>query len=164
MSKTDLTKEIERKALRYFNKMGNFICPEVGISIEKEYSLHKLRKRDIENGYIDIKKIGKRNEIVDILLWESNKDNWKCFEIKISKNDFHSSCSKTFIGDYNYYIMTEELYEQVKDEIPKEIGVYTNRSGWLLYLRKKAKKQDLKIDKQVIYYSMIKSLYRESKK
>lgn len=55
--------------------------------------------------------------------------------------------------------MTNELYEEVKDEIPNYIGVYV--CGDLV---KRAKKQELGADEQILKDSMIRSLYRESEK
>ncbi len=55
--------------------------------------------------------------------------------------------------------MTQELYEQVKDEIPKHIGVYVKG-----VCRKKAKRQELRADEQTLKNSMIRSLCREVQK
>ena len=45
-----------------------------------------------------------------------------CFEIKISKADFHSSHGHNFVGNLNYYVMPLDLYKEVSSEIPPEIG------------------------------------------
>lgn len=97
-------------------------------------------------------------ERVDYITYDT-KGIWRCYEIKVSKSDFHSKAHNTFIGHYNYYVMTKELYEQVKDEIPKHIGVWLGDS-----CIKKAKKQDLAIDEQILKDSLIRSLYREAEK
>jgi hypothetical protein len=52
--------------------------------------------------------------------------------------------------------MPQELYEQVKDEILPYIGVYVNGISV-----KKAKKQELSVDEQILKDSMIRSLCRE---
>lgn len=77
----------------------------------------------------------------------------------MSKSDFHSKAKKTFVGHYNYFVLTNELYGEVKDEIPNHIGVYVGGN-----LVKRAKKQELSVDEQILKDSMIRSLYRESKK
>ena len=97
-------------------------------------------------------------ERVDCLSYDTN-GIWRCYEIKVSKADFHSKAKKTFCGHYNYYVLTSNLYEEIKDEIPNHIGVYIGGS-----LVKKAKKQELSVDEQVLKDSMIRSLYRESEK
>ena len=97
-------------------------------------------------------------ERVDCLSYDTN-GIWRCYEIKVSKSDFHSKAKKTFCGNYNYYVLTNDLYNEVKDEIPNHIGVYVGGN-----LIKKAKKQELSVDEQVLKDSMIRSLYRESEK
>lgn len=137
--KTKETFILEREIYKYFKKMGTFISFEVGIG----------------------------REIVDCLIWNTNHE-WRCFEIKVTKSDFHSNAAKTFVGNFNYYIMPMELYEEVKNEIPNEIGVYALvdlHSGLhALQSVKKAKKQNIKTTEDILYYSMIKSLYRDNEK
>jgi hypothetical protein len=87
------------------------------------------------------------------------KGIFRCYEVKVSKSDFHSKAHNTFLGHFNYYVMPEELYEQVKAEIPANIGVYVN--GWCY---KKPKKQVPAIDIQILKDSMIRSLSREVEK
>lgn len=76
-------------------------------------------------------------ERVDYMTYDT-KGIFRCYEIKVSKADFHSAAAKSFVGHYNYYVLTRELYNQVKEEIPDWIGVYIGD-----YCAKKAKKQDL---------------------
>lgn len=64
------------------------------------------------------------------------------------------------MGHYNYYVMSKELYEELKDEIPKHIGVYAN--GY--YCIKRPKKQKLKTTNDILFKSMIRSLYRDYEK
>lgn len=52
------------------------------------------------------------------------KGDFYCYEVKSSVDDFHSKNGHNFLGDYNYYVMPEEVYEQVKKEIPYQVGVY----------------------------------------
>lgn len=133
--KTELTKKLQDCLFKYTDKQGEFGCFEVTI------------------GWF-----GK--ERVDYLVY-STQDIWKCFEIKISENDFHSKCNNTFIGNYNYYVMTWELYQKVKNEIPEEIGVLVKSCNTLESV-KKAKKQELKVDREVLFQSMIRSMQRDN--
>ena len=95
-------------------------------------------------------------ERVDYLTYDTN-GMWRCYEVKVSKSDFHSNAHNTFIGHYNYYVMPDELYQEVKNEIPNHVGVIANGSTSV----KKAKKQELKVDEQVLKDSMMRSLSRE---
>lgn len=133
MAKTEETIKLEKDIFKTTQKQGVFGCMEVTI------------------GWW-----GK--ERVDYITYDT-KGIWRCFEIKVSKADFHSKAKKTFIGHYNYYVMPSKLYEQVKDEIPNHIGVYCGSS-----LVKRAKRQELGVDEQILKDSMIRSLYREYEK
>ena len=127
------------------------------------------------------------SEIVDCIKYNCQREI-TCYEIKQSKQDFHSKNKLTFIGHKNYFVMPYELYEEVKGEIPVEIGVYVaidrleekhreeindfgikNTWSWFepvdglkeLYCIKPARKQDLKADKEVILSSMLRSMQRD---
>lgn len=52
------------------------------------------------------------------------KGDFYCYEVKSSVEDFHSKNGHNFLGDYNYYVMPEDVYEKVKNEIPYGVGVY----------------------------------------
>lgn len=52
------------------------------------------------------------------------KGDFYCYEVKSSLDDFNSKNGHNFIGDYNYYVMPEEVYNKVKDKIPWGVGVY----------------------------------------
>lgn len=45
------------------------------------------------------------------------KGDFYCYEVKSSVEDFHSKNGHNFIGDFNYYIMPEEVYALVSKEI-----------------------------------------------
>ncbi|PGT90068.1 hypothetical protein [Bacillus thuringiensis] len=133
MAKTELTVEMERQIYGATKKRGVFGCFEVTI------------------GWY-----GK--ERVDYLTYDT-KGIWRCYEVKVSLADFRSNSFTTFVGHYNYYVMPEELYEKVKYEIPKHIGVYVGKT-----LVKRARKQELGVDEDVLKNSFIRSLYREADK
>lgn len=175
--KTKLTKDMENCFIKEFTKMGLFICPEVGINIRRfgfskrfcKMCNNSTEQELIQKGYKQSWHTD--TEIVDILTWESNKNIWRCYELKVSLQDFKSNASKTFVGNYNYYLIPNTLLDKVEHLIPKEIGIYvydTNEPKYKYQSRitcyKKAKKQDLLCTEQEIYYGMIKSLYREMKK
>lgn len=60
------------------------------------------------------------------------KGDFYCYEVKSSVDDFHSKNGHNFIGDFNYYVMPEEVYEKVKSEIPYKVGVYVPVSNTCL--------------------------------
>lgn len=76
------------------------------------------------------------------------KGDFYCYEVKSSVEDFKSKNGHNFIGDFNYYVMPEEVYEKVKNEIPYTVGVYVPekmnyRGEWYdLKSVKKARRRD----------------------
>ena len=98
------------------------------------------------------------------------KGDFYCYEVKSSAEDFHSKNGHNFLGDYNYYIMPEEVYEQVKKEIPHQVGVYVPdgmnyRGEWYdLKAIKKAKRKDRSRPVSEMLLMMFRSAARDRKK
>ena len=98
------------------------------------------------------------------------KGDFYCYEVKSSVEDFHSKNGHNFLGDYNYYVMPVEVYEQVKKEIPYHVGVYVPdgmhyRSDWYnLKAIKKAKRQDRSRPVSEMLLMMFRSAAREGRK
>lgn len=86
-----------------------------------------------------------------------------CFEVKSSVEDFHSKNGHNFLGDYNYYVMPEEVYQKVKDEIPYDIGVYRPEYGALISeKRARRKNRDRSVAEMLLM--MFRSAAREIRK
>jgi hypothetical protein len=144
MAKSELTRKLEQVLYRWFDYRKEFICHEVTIGFWG-------------------------SEIVDLISVDT-KGEIKCFEIKSTKQDFYNKKAKlSFVGNKNYFVMSLELYEQVKQDIPKDIGVYAASEEDILNSRykkvlscvKRAKRKELEIDKETILLSMIRSMQRE---
>lgn len=69
------------------------------------------------------------------------KGDFYCYEIKSSVEDFNSKNGHNFIGDYNYYVMTPEVFEAVKDKIPYRVGVLVS-DKYGLASERNAKRKD----------------------
>ena len=69
------------------------------------------------------------------------KGDFYCYEIKSSVADFKSKNGHNFIGDYNYYVMPNDVYIAVADQIPWDVGVAIPELGGL-YIAKKARRKD----------------------
>lgn len=130
------TKELKKILWRSTNKMGVFGCFEVTIGW---YGRERL----------------------DYMTMDT-KGIFRCYEIKVSKEDFRSRCKHTFVGHYNYYVMPSEVYEAVKDEIPDHVGVFIAQHGYL-YSVKRAKKQGVHSSEDLKSF-MIRSLCRDAAK
>ncbi|WP_350303380.1 hypothetical protein [Bacillus pumilus] len=97
-------------------------------------------------------------ERIDFLTLD-RKGTWRCYEIKVSLSDFRSSSKKSFVGHYNYFVLTKDLYELVKEEIPNHIGVYIGS-----HCVKRAKKQELKISADTLMLSLVRAATRDASK
>lgn len=68
-------------------------------------------------------------EIVDCIMYNCQREVY-CYEIKQSKQDFHSKNKLTFIGNRNFFVIPYDLYEEIKAELYsqeyKDIGVYVS--------------------------------------
>ena len=98
------------------------------------------------------------SERVDYMTYDTN-GIIKCYEVKSSKEDFYSGAKWSFCGHYNYFVMTKELYDQVKHDIPPHVGVY---AGGVMSI-KRAKRMN-EIDVELLKDSLIRSLSREFEK
>lgn len=150
--KSELTKSIEKKLFKSMEKLGQFLVLECCIGFG-----------------------GGDNDRVDAISYNTTKKEITCFEIKVSVTDFHSKNKLSFVGNRNYFILTEDVYDKVKNEIPKQIGVYIyepkhyepyrynynnnemQEIGDKLVLVKPCKKQDCHYDKEVLLACMVRS-------
>ena len=137
MAKTQLTKEIEVALFKAVKAdgLGVYGCLEVSFG----------------SGYGD--------QYCDFVTMDA--DNvFRCYEIKISKSDFNGKAKLSFLGDYNYFVLTEELYKDVKEGIPWWIGVYVFKDG-RCHCEKKSSKQKITIGQRIdLMHGMIRSLSR----
>lgn len=131
--KTEETKRLEMAIWKATNKHGVFGCFEVTIG-------------------------WRGRERVDYMTYDTQGD-FRCYEIKVTKADFHSLCKKSFVGHLNYYVMPEELYHEVKNEIPNDVGVWAmDKFG--LSIVKRARRRGVD-NPDMLKDCMIRSLCRE---
>lgn len=95
MAKTNKTKFIEQRLWSEKNMRGDFGCFEVTIGWG-----------------------GK--EIVDFITYKTNGE-FRCYEIKVSIQDFYSNAKLSFSGDFNYYVIPLELLEKLRKHKEKDI-------------------------------------------
>lgn len=113
------------------------ICPngDTRIYWASEVSFDYGTKNAIRVDYMKFKPVN--NTVSGI-----EKGDFYCYEIKSSVEDFNSKHGHNFIGDFNYYVMPENVYEIIKDKIRHTvIGVYVP-DGKALKSVKKAKRVD----------------------
>lgn len=99
------------------------------LTIEMETSLYQYC---IEQGGIVVEEVTMPDDhgIVDTLSCLTKFDGtreWRCYELKVSKADFRSTAKLSFVGNYNYFVLPQKLFDEVKAEIPTGIGVLVYR-------------------------------------
>ncbi|CUQ54502.1 hypothetical protein [Hungatella hathewayi] len=96
------------------------------------------------------------------------KGDFYCYKVKSSVEDFRSKNGHNFLGDFNYYVMPQEVYEKVRNEIPYRVGVYipekkNHRGEWYdLKSVKKAVRQDRLRPVSEMLLMMFRSARRDS--
>lgn len=105
---------------------------------------------------------GLGNEIVDFMTMDS-KGIIKCYEIKVTLQDFRSKAKKSWYGHYNYLVISYDLYKQIDlSEIPPHIGVIVGDS--LESVRKCQRKNIPTEVETMLKESLVRSLYRKMEK
>ena len=90
---------------------------------------------------------------------------FKGYEIKRNLQDFHSGASWSWICNYNYFIMPNDLYNKVKDEIPSDIGVWVvYENSKIMTCVKKPRRRELLCPKEDMMVMILQGLSREYKK
>lgn len=123
------------------------------------------------------------HEIVDCAGYDFDREVY-CFEIKQSVSDFHSKNKISFWGTKNYFVLTNDLYEKVKNDIwveypkagvliPNRVEKSSDGVGYIsisddfnsketeLVAVKSARKSTITGDREIILSSMLRSMERD---
>lgn len=87
------------------------------------------------------------------------KGDFYCYEVKSSIEDFRSKNGHNFIGDYNYYVMQEDVFEAVKSLIPYNVGVLVPGKYGLQVVKKPHRK-----DRDRSVSEMLMMMWRSSRR
>lgn len=118
---------------------------------------------------IDFQRNGNGREIVDFMSYDPKNDIIRCYEIKVTMQDFHSKAKKSWHGNYNYLVLSEELYrmhsvEEWKEKIPKNIGIIVvNTKTLRKYNVSKTTKVEINQNqKEMLKSSLIRTLFYQN--
>lgn len=151
MSRKDTTKYLSDLLEKHLNPSN-----DTRIYISKEVSFNCYgREQKIRVDYMQFKPVN--NYTAEGI--ENGK--FYCYEIKSSVEDFHSQNGHNFIGDYNYYVMPEDVYEKIKDEIPSDVGVFVPSYDFY-YEHLKSVKNAKKKTKKFTTYEMLLMMFRSA--
>ena len=149
--KTEQTANLELCLMKRFFTLGSHIVFEVDLRTARYWSLAKDRKSPHPTG-LKLDDPG----ICDAMQCD-NHGEITCFELKVTKADFKSGNKLSFIGNRNYFVMPEELFEKVKPEIPSEIGVLVPDEWGGLKTVKNCKRQEMLYDRETVLIAMLTS-------
>ncbi|MCD5003222.1 hypothetical protein IV487_12180 [Enterococcus saccharolyticus] len=144
---------------------------KTSLTVQMEETLYYYCR---ENGDIVVEEVTMPDDqgIVDTLscrLDAESQFEWRCYELKVSKADFRSKAKLSFVGHYNYFVLPEQLYVSVQDEIPAHIGVLVYHAyvsedlgmpGYFT-IAKKPQRQALQVNEHQLLYRLIASQARE---
>lgn len=152
MSKTLTTLKLEKLLFRCEGeKLGKFSCFEVTFGKRDPWAKGT-------------------SERVDFVTYENAGNVFRCYEIKVSKSDFMSEAKKSFLGDFNYFVMPRELWDKLTAENNELLRAYlfsgvgvivpTVRQDRLEVVRKPKRKNIALHEKFHMMESMMKSMSR----
>ena len=120
---------------------------------------------------IDFQRNGNGKELVDFISYDARKDIFRCYEIKVTMQDFKSKAKKSWYGNYNYLVLSSELFSQIPLEeweknIPNDVGIIViNPSSLLKRTVRRSKKKDLSDkEKDTLKNSIIRTLFYQNQK
>lgn len=103
--------------------------------------------------------------IVDFISMDLNGARTiRCYELKVSKSDFLSDAKKSFVGDFNYYVIPTTLWDSVKGLVEKGVGVWVVDKHGNPSVKKKASKMECKLDRKLVMIKILRALNRENLK
>lgn len=138
MSKRKDTLQLEQSLIDMTAEKGIYGCEEITIGF-------------VNKGF--------GNEIVDFMTMDS-KGIIKCYEIKVTLQDLKSKAKKSWYGNYNYLVVSKELYERIIDFsqfVPDHVGIIVGS-----YLENVRKAKRIKIDYDtdlMLKESLVRSMY-----
>lgn len=154
LAKTKLTKEIELRFVEYlYDVKYELAILECTLGFRKRYGIVDILSyhgKSIANGK------GKPR---------TREVTWRCYEIKTSKADFYSPHKWTFVGDYNYFVVPEILYDEIKQDIPEGVGCYVyDGTKYGFRIIKKSTRNKSKISESEIMHDFLVSNNRDARR
>ena len=107
------------------------------------------------------------HERVDFLSYDARKDIFKCYEIKVSMNDFNSDAKLSWYGNYNYLVMPKGLYEEKEpswwaNEVESYVGIIIIGNDCKKTVKKPKYVEISTEQKDMLKNSLIRSLFYQN--
>ena len=139
MAKREDTLMIERALVEMTKEKGIYGCEEITIGFVNQ---------------------GFGGEIVDFMTMDS-KGIFRCYEIKVTVPDLKSSAKKSWYGNYNYLVVSNELYTKLEDWeqfLPEGVGLIKYNTSLETVIKPKKKNIEINIS-LMLAQSMNRSMY-----
>lgn len=152
-NRSEITKKLSKLIVKHINP-----CNDPRIYWASEVTFGYRTDQAIRVDFMRFKPVN--NSVSGI-----EKGDFYCYEVKSCVDDFNSKNGHNFVGDYNYYVMSKELYEQVKERIPYCVGVLVPHNDGYGFLEsiKKARRMDRKYPLSEMLLMMFRSANRDRK-
>jgi hypothetical protein len=150
MTKTQATRDIEKALYYHLVKVGTFGVIEVGLDGYIWDPDNYCWNGHEGHGIVDFITVDTYGII-------------RCYEIKVTLSDFNSKAKKTFVGDYNYFAVPEELAPKIESKVDRHVGIITvEMSGWhQVKFFRKAKRVDPLVSTERVKEVMFRAACRE---
>lgn len=148
MSRVEITKMLSEMTEKLINPYG-----DPRIYWAREVTFDCATAHTVRVDYMRFKPVNNTTSGIE-------KGDFYCYEVKSSVEDFHSKNGHNFMGDFNYYVMPEDVYTAVKSEIPYDVGVYCPKETRLCSV-KKARRRDRKRPVAEMLLMMFRSAVRD---
>ena len=160
-----ITQELSELLGQYLNPHHDpriYIAKEVSINFGHEKVILKEEKPDIntENwGRVDYMQFKPVNNSVSGI----EKGDFYCYEIKSCVDDLMSGYGRNFFGDYNYFVMPKDVWEEKKELLTSLFGIgVLIPEGDRLTIVQKARRMDRKYPASFLLLMMFRSANREN--
>lgn len=163
-----ITRELSELLEQYLNPHHDpriYMAKEVSVNFgHKKKIVPKEEKPDIntdEWGRVDYMRFQPVNNSVSGI----EKGDFYCYEIKSCADDLMSGYGRNFFGDYNYFVMSKDLWEEKKELLSSlfGIGVLIPEGNSLVAIQK-AHRMDRKYPASFLLLCMFRSANRENVK
>lgn len=120
---------------------------------------------------IDFQRNGNGKELVDFISYDAKKDIFKCYEIKVTMQDFKSKAKKSWYGNFNYLVISKDLYEEQaleewKEQLPKNVGIIVvdTNTDEKICVSRSSKIEISRDQKDMLKNSLIRSLFYQNQR
>ena len=116
---------------------------------------------------IDFQRNGGGRQIVDFMSHDPKENIFRCYEIKVTMQDFKSDAKKSWCGNYNYLVLSEDLFKKEsidfwRKQIPIHVGIIVANPEAFTKKCVKPARFISSADKDMLKNSLIRTLFYQN--